>query len=395
MDEPIKTLSRSDAEIINAGINIAKWGALKNKYPAESRAMKNKPKIGSTIRNFKVIAEAGSGGCIVFIVERDGKLYTIKYTNDDKCNLEKEFEISEQCWKQERLLKCLEYIRCDNYSYLTMEMTGQNLHDALLADGIELKEICRLNTEALKGLEQLHQLHLVHQDVKPKNFAMSLRRPGGVDVIDYGTVAAIVNGQCVNGCMGTTQFAARDAMSNKKYDQHYRSDIVFAAKDGTLDWGNGSIEAVLKAKNDAWKNVNRRKFLTGLPEEFYIIMDYVSKIAKGRKPPYATIYGLLQKVVDSADPALIPAEELYYYPAIPKDEDEYKYYRTLQKEIGIEKSGIYFNKKSKTQWYKNGRCVVFEGTPKGWRTFRIFVDEKMFKDAVPGETPPIVCIKNE
>uniref|UniRef100_A0AC34G4A3 Protein kinase domain-containing protein n=1 Tax=Panagrolaimus sp. ES5 TaxID=591445 RepID=A0AC34G4A3_9BILA len=352
--------------------------------------MKNKPQIGSKIQSFTVLAEAGSGGCIVFIVERDGKLYAMKYTNEDRFNLEKEYQTSQKCWIKEKLLKCLQFVRCETYSYLIMELTGQTL----ASDDSDLKETCRLYIEALKGIEQLHGLKMIHQDLKPNNLAKSLRRDGGVEVLDYGTVAEIVKGRCINGCMGTAIFAARDAMDNKKIgQQHFRSDIeawfyclVSGCKDGELGWEyKRGYDVILAAKKEEWKTKNRERFLTGLPKQFLIIMQLIDKIQPGRTFHYQQYYSLLNEIIETENLTYIPAVGLKY----PAPNPEFQYYLTQNGRIGIKTTGFSFNKKDKTVWYQGGRLVVFI-CKFPHCNFCLYVDEKRFnEDATADGIPPI------
>uniref|UniRef100_A0AC34F0H0 Protein kinase domain-containing protein n=1 Tax=Panagrolaimus sp. ES5 TaxID=591445 RepID=A0AC34F0H0_9BILA len=229
---------------------------------------------------------------------------------------------------------------------------------------------------------------------------MCLRNPGQVKLIDYGNTARIEkkSGFCREGGLGTAMFAARDAMGKNRKQQHKRSDIeswfyslINISKDSGLGWGIGNYDKILKAKNDAWKKIYRRKFLGGLPEKFLRLMDYIDSIRRTRPIVYKNYYDLLKEIAEESDPILIPCEELFYYPAIPRDENhEYRYFETRDHKIGIIKSGTKYYKKDETKNYKGGKCVIFECGQQGCRTFCLYVDETIFKEeAREGAIPSI------
>uniref|UniRef100_A0AC34G8M3 Protein kinase domain-containing protein n=1 Tax=Panagrolaimus sp. ES5 TaxID=591445 RepID=A0AC34G8M3_9BILA len=328
----------------------------------------------------------------------------MKYTNEDRFNLEKEYETSQKCWNKEKLLKCLQFVRCETYSYLIMELTGQTLEAALSSDDITLKEICRLYIEALQGLEQLHGLNMIHQDFKPNNLAISLRRPGKVVVIDFGAVAEIVKGRCINGCMGTKTFAARDAMDKKKQGQQYfRSDLeswyyclVSACKDGKLGWEYlRSYDAILAEKKNAWKKVNRRRFLSGLPVQFLDIMKLIDQMRQTRGQTYQPYYDLLNLIVEAESPVLVPAVEPFSFAATESEEDDpYLYYETHGEKKGIRKAGNNYTKQSKLVNHESGKLAVMKCRTKTKTgkecNFRAYVDANMFQRAKHGDVARIV-----
>uniref|UniRef100_A0AC34G5K8 Uncharacterized protein n=1 Tax=Panagrolaimus sp. ES5 TaxID=591445 RepID=A0AC34G5K8_9BILA len=64
-------------------------------------------------------------------------------------------------------------------------------------------------------------------------------------------------------------------------------------------------------KKTVWqKDVNRAKFLGGLPIQFWRIMDIIDEIVPEKPVDYTSIYNLLQEVIDQESCQLVHADQI-------------------------------------------------------------------------------------
>uniref|UniRef100_A0AC34F903 Protein kinase domain-containing protein n=1 Tax=Panagrolaimus sp. ES5 TaxID=591445 RepID=A0AC34F903_9BILA len=312
------------------------------------------PKLGDKIEDYKVLVRIGSGNSDVFAAEwDDGGLFAVKCA-PKYINLKREFEIAKHCWPYSNLLKCLLYGEKENYNYLIEELTGDDLHTFLInpKKDCNLKEICKTLYEALKAIQQFHVLKFLHQDVKLENFAINLKNPAYVKLIDYGHSASIGrDGMCTEGRIGTFQFSS----------QSWLYCIIYAAKETLLEpWcysvgGDEVKDKILDQKKAVWNNpVERLEFLSGLPIQFSHIMDIIEATTPEKPTEYSGIYTLLQQVITGENYTLMKAQELYFYDAIPLEAEEYHYYMTRNNTIAIIKGNIRYFRTDKCVKYCNG-----------------------------------------
>ena len=198
---------------------------------------------------------------------------------------------------------------------LVENLLGKSL-DILFLDlskKFTLSDICQIGIQCLDRIEFVHSKGIIHCDIKPENFAIGLKDPYIIYLIDFGlcqNYKSLKSGKHIEfsftGYMtGTARYASRHALRGKQLSR--RDDIesfiymilYFLAK--TLPWQN------LKAKNMTQKykkiylkkkNFNYKEFCLKFPPEIVTLLDYVLTLSFKEKPNYEFMRILFKRILE-------------------------------------------------------------------------------------------------
>uniref|UniRef100_A0AC34GG87 Protein kinase domain-containing protein n=1 Tax=Panagrolaimus sp. ES5 TaxID=591445 RepID=A0AC34GG87_9BILA len=152
-----------------------------------------------------------------------------------------------------------------------------------------------------------------------ENVTLRFGKPDEIRLIDYGLTSKVENGYCTMPHLGTALFASRESME-KAPKKHFKDDceswlstLVYGTNDSVLEpWTNTKKrDVMLQQKKSVWqKDMNRAKFLGGLPIHFWRIMDIIDEIVTEKPVDYTSIYNLLQEVIDQDSCQLVQADRI-------------------------------------------------------------------------------------
>ena len=185
---------------------------------------------------FEVAAILGIGGMGAVVRAMDSKLkrdVALKFlppetTRDPKkvAELRGEAEIASRI-KHENVVSILSWHEVDGIPFYAMELVeGESLNDLVRRRGrLPTAEALRIIAESARGVEALHQVGIIHRDIKPQNILIS--RDGRVKITDFGISRTqdSISMESLHGnkIAGTPQFMAPEQARGEAATKH--SDI--------------------------------------------------------------------------------------------------------------------------------------------------------------------------
>lgn len=158
-----------------------------------------------------------------------------------------------------RLLRVYDVGRSENAVFLSMELiTGGNLDDRLEQGTLPLGEVTRLGAQILQGLADLHELNLVHRDIKPGN--VLLTPEGDVKLADFGLARRLdpeeTRATIGEGVLGTIEYLspeqARGEEADARSDLYAVGIVLYEMLTGEVPWskseGLGRLAARLEQR---------------------------------------------------------------------------------------------------------------------------------------------------
>lgn len=165
---------------------------------------------------------------------------------------------------------------------LAMEyLEGETLEQRLRRQGtLSVKEAVDVFAQASVGVEHIHHMGIVHQDLKPANIFITV--DGRLKLVDFG-VARLIDEQdpTKSGTMGTFLYMSPEQIKGRQID--YRSDIytlgitLFEAVTGRLPFEGKTHYALMHAHVQE-NPPPPRKFRTEIPRELEkLILKAIAK----------------------------------------------------------------------------------------------------------------------
>ena len=269
--------------------------------------------IPNKIGPYLVYGTLGSGGYGHVLAVRDSKTlqnYAVKIS-DDKKSLQKEYKILKTLSKQEEFMKVYEYGSAADFDYIVMEIFGKNLqykdNDYILS----IKCVAAVGLEILNRIEKIHNLDIIHRDVKPSQFLLTHDQKK-VYLVDFGLstfyrsegkhrsfkTKCRFKGSVIFSSINTHlgfRHSRRDDLESLSYS------LLYLIR-GILPWHIDekidclrNIKLILNQK----LNVKRDYLFRDIPAEFESFFKYTRKLLYDQTPNYTYLKSLLQKFTSS------------------------------------------------------------------------------------------------
>jgi serine/threonine protein kinase len=222
--------------------------------------------------------------------------------------LEKEKYIYQILLKNENTAKMLFYNEDETYRYLVLEKYYMNLGNYKKKRKIENDgKFLFITREIIKQIKILHDLGIIHKDIKPENFVID-KKNNTVKLIDFGLSDTFLDENKKHVIMkktrsrsGTLRYMSPN--SHKKYRLSRRDDLIslsysliFLYKN-KLPWQNIIAESKKEKYNKVLeiktKYLNNTDLLNNLPEPIAIIYKYSKELRFNEKPKYEFLIDII------------------------------------------------------------------------------------------------------
>ena len=268
---------------------------------------------------YKVLKKIGDGSqSTIYSGEniKTGEGVAIKAEKQDVKDhlLEEEMKILSILKNHEGIVDIIACGRKGHNFILIEKLLGKSL-DILFLDSSKkftLFDICQIGIQCLDRLEYIHSKGIIHCDIKPENFAIGVKDPNIIYMIDFGLCQDYIDiktgkhkAPIFTGYMtGTARYASRNALTGNQLSR--RDDIesfmymilYFLSK--KLPWQGTrakSITARYKKIYLAKKNFNYKEFCKNYPKEITTFVEYILFLGFKDKPNYEYMRKLFGKIL--------------------------------------------------------------------------------------------------
>ena len=187
------------------------------------------------------------------------------------------------------------------YNVLVMELMGPSLNDLFDAhpQNFSLKTVLQIADQVLVRLNTLHEIGIVHRDIKPGNFVMGLgEKSGVVHSVDFGLSKlyrckrTLEHYHVAEDLMaGTARFSSitthQGVFQTRRDDMEALAYMLIYFLKGELPW-QGIQEKNCKIKNNLTLQKKERTTIEslceGLPKEFAEFLRYARSLKYNQKP---------------------------------------------------------------------------------------------------------------
>ena len=234
--------------------------------------------------------------------------------NDNTCLLEQEINILIKLKQHEGIVNLISCGKRKNNLILIEKLLGKSL-DVLFLDSSKkftLPDICQIAIQCLDRLEYIHSKEIIHCDIKPENFAIGIKDPNVIYLIDFGLCQDYIdiktgkhkNFRFTGYMTGTARYASRNALKGNQLSR--RDDVesfifmilYFLSK--KLPW-QGTRAKTLTARYKkiylAKKDFKYHDFCKNYPKEIVQCIEYIYFLKFNEKPNYEYMRKLFKKIL--------------------------------------------------------------------------------------------------
>ena len=190
-----------------------------------------------------------------------------------------------------------------DYNILVMQLMDKSLEDIFnKLKKFSIKTTCMLGYQMINILQYIHDMHIIHRDIKPDNFVMGANENNAhLYILDFGLAKKYRSSKTLKQyplikkkkLTGTARYASIHAL--EELEQSRRDDlesvgyVLLYFLRGSLPWQGLKI----KSKEDRYKKILDKKKETssenlckGFPEEFKEFVEYTRNLDYYEQPDY-------------------------------------------------------------------------------------------------------------
>ena len=265
---------------------------------------------------YQCIEKLGQGSFgSIYKAEYNGNYYALKFEKkENNIGLLENEAIIMNYLKSPNIPHVYSFGSNSNYNILVMQLLGKSLGNIFEEKKVfSVKTVSMLGYQFVSILENIHNRHIIHRDIKPDNFVMGLNDLSQyVYIIDFGLAKKYRSSRTLEQfpfvnrrkITGTARYASINAL--RGYEQSRRDDLeaigyvlIYFLK-GKLPWMG--IEA--KTKEQKYKKILEKKIDIStkdlceyLPEEMEIFLDYVKNLEYTENPDYEMLRGYFNSMI--------------------------------------------------------------------------------------------------
>ena len=269
-------------------------------------------------QRFTIIKELGHGAfCKVYlgydkIKERNVAIKTDKKNihSQNKSRIYQEYNFYKLFPKNSKgISEIIWYNKNNNIQILIMEHLGPSLNDLFIFcdNKFSLKTTCLIAIQTLERIKQLHDLNIIHRDIKPDNFLIGLdNNKDTIYLIDFG-LSKLFNKKHYNkSCSFKGSLRYSSLRNHRGIEQSYRDDLeslgymLIYFLTYSLPWQNTNIKDKHKKKELIYsikKNYNLSNLCSNIPIEFEYYIKYVQILLFKEKPDYKYLINLFKNIL--------------------------------------------------------------------------------------------------
>ena len=180
----------------------------------------------------------------------------------------------------------------DNGTFLELELLD---HDLNRSHQYSPSEIIDLAHEAIRILEGVHSMDIIHQDLKPHNFMRN--KDGKLYLIDFGLARQLVNKKgvpSIRGFVGTPRYAS--VRAHNMMDQGKRDDLESLFYNlaylyyRRLPWSKLTVSSDKRLeKIKTLKLKHRESLFVEMPAMFQRAYEYIVSLHHNEEPDYTKL----------------------------------------------------------------------------------------------------------
>lgn len=260
-------------------------------------------KIGSGSFGEVYIARHKKGNCVAAKVEE-------KKNEPRMMNEYKIYYYLNQAGFKTGLPRINLFLQTSEYNFMFMQLLGPNLEDLFnkLNRKFQLSTVLTLADQILQLLQQMHNAHFIHRDIKPNNFMIGRdANIGQLYVIDFGLSQRFIkDGKHIKfrdkrSLIGTARYASLNMHlgiePTRRDDLESLGYILVYFLKGSLPWqgikkqqGIDHIEEIGKIKN----STSIKSLCSDLHKCFSDYLEYCTKLKFDETPNYLYLRKLFQ-----------------------------------------------------------------------------------------------------
>ena len=200
------------------------------------------------------------------------------------------------------------------YNILIMQLMDKSLEDLInIHKNFSVKTVCLLAFQMMNILQNIHDKHIIHRDIKPDNFVMgNSENNAHLYIIDFGLAKKFRSSRTLvqypyikkKKLTGTARYASIHAL--EEYEQSRRDDlesvgyVLLYFLRGSLPWQGLKVktkEARYQKILEKKKETSSEELCKNFPEEFQEYVTYTRNLGYTDDPDYDMLRGLFNTLL--------------------------------------------------------------------------------------------------